>query len=231
MPFLAIGIIVALALGGGVAVEADKSLPGDALYGFKVGINENVRSALAIGAEAQANWDIEAVNRRLDEAEKLAAKGRLDASAQTKVEADFNASVRVASQSIAELRTKGDYEAAADASARLEKAIEVHARSLGSNASAEAQANVSLLLNSIQARLGEVSALKANVEAEAAMRGSSNSQAGAGFPSGNASATGTQSAQTNASATGSVNGSASSSNSGAGAGVTGGASGTINIGL
>ncbi len=43
MPFIAIVVVIALALGGGVTVAADQAKPGDALYSYKVNVNDNVR--------------------------------------------------------------------------------------------------------------------------------------------------------------------------------------------
>src|SRR5665213_499346 len=60
MPFIAIAVVVMLALGGGVTVAADQSKPGDALYTYKVNVNDNVRHEYhliraSVGGSAQVN--------------------------------------------------------------------------------------------------------------------------------------------------------------------------------
>lgn len=43
MPFIAIAAVIMLALGGGVTVAADQAKPGEALYGYKMVVNDNLR--------------------------------------------------------------------------------------------------------------------------------------------------------------------------------------------
>src|SRR3989344_3616455 len=50
-------LVIALMLGGGVSFAAEGSLPGDALYPVKVSVNEEVRGAITVGAEAKAEWE------------------------------------------------------------------------------------------------------------------------------------------------------------------------------
>lgn len=65
---------------------AEKALPGDILYPFKIYINESVQSALITNVEAQARWESEKFVRRIEEAEILATKGRLDETTLLEVE-------------------------------------------------------------------------------------------------------------------------------------------------
>ena len=68
---------IVLAFGGGAAAAAEGSLPGDILYPVKVKVNEEVKSALSLSAEAKAAWDARRAERRLEEAEKLAVAEKL----------------------------------------------------------------------------------------------------------------------------------------------------------
>ncbi len=221
MPFITIGIVVALALSGGVAFEAEQALPGDALYGFKVGVNENVRSAFAVGTQAQADWDIEAANRRLDEAEKLAVAGRLDADAKADIETNFDAKVRAATGAIAKLQAEGKYDAAKEKSAKLEQSITARSRSLAASVSAQAQANVSSLLSTVETRLNEVTALKASVEVGAGAQSSGGASVGGNNGSTGAGTQGTTSVSTGG--TLNVNGSGASTSG------SGSATGGVNV--
>ncbi|MBI4426911.1 MAG: hypothetical protein HY569_00275 [Candidatus Magasanikbacteria bacterium] len=70
---------IVLAFSGGAAAAAESSLPGDILYPVKVKINEEVKSAFSLSAEAKAAWDARRAERRLEEAEKLAVADKLTA--------------------------------------------------------------------------------------------------------------------------------------------------------
>lgn len=66
-----------LLLIGGTALAAEGALPGDALYAWKTKVNEPARLAFLPTPIARAEWSMELMTRRLNEAEKLAADGRL----------------------------------------------------------------------------------------------------------------------------------------------------------
>lgn len=66
---------------------AEKALPGDLLYPFKINVNESLKSALLSNPEAQARWETEKFIRRVEEAEALASEGKLDDTSLLKVEA------------------------------------------------------------------------------------------------------------------------------------------------
>jgi hypothetical protein len=123
MPFIAIALLLAAAIGGGTSVAAQNALPGDALWGFKVGINENVQAALAPQGKAQADFDIRAIETRISEAQKLAANSKLTTQAQAYIRANFEAHANSAARQVAALEAKGDYAAAADVAARFQAAV------------------------------------------------------------------------------------------------------------
>ena len=123
MPFIVIALLLAAAIGGGTSLAAQRALPGDALWGFKVGVNENIEAALATEGKAQADFDIGAIQARLDEASKLAASGQLDANAQADVEINFDAHAKSVAEQIAKLQERGDYATAADVAARFQAVL------------------------------------------------------------------------------------------------------------
>lgn len=67
---------------GGVSYAAEGALPGDLLYGVKVGVTESLMTALTPAGDAQADWQIEIAERRLHEAAELAHAGRLSTSTE-----------------------------------------------------------------------------------------------------------------------------------------------------
>lgn len=124
MPIL---LAIALLLSGGASFAAQKALPGDALYPIKVGINENVMSWLTLSNEAKANFDAELATRRLEEAEKLAAKSRLTADVRTQIETNF----KEHSDSVqARIKNFDDPEKGAELSAQFETSLKAHQKIL-----------------------------------------------------------------------------------------------------
>ena len=62
---------------GGVALAAEGTLPGDALYPVKVDVTEPIVGALTESGSASASWHMQIAERRLSEATALAHEGRL----------------------------------------------------------------------------------------------------------------------------------------------------------
>jgi hypothetical protein len=92
MPNLIIGLLIALTAGGGVSVAAESAVPGDTLYPMKVSINEGVRGWVAVSDEAEAKWQTRLSERRLEEAEELAADGELSLEKRERLENRFQES-------------------------------------------------------------------------------------------------------------------------------------------
>ena len=191
MPFIAIALIVAAALGGGTSFAAQSALPGDALWGFKVGVNERIAETMAVGEKAKADADISHAQTRLEEAAKLAAEGRLDASAQAKIQGNFDAHTRAVAERVAALQAKGDYAAAADVAARFQATVATHATALANakarastNANANAQAVLGNLINKVQATLDTASSLSAEAASSSPAGANANIQSGTNVKSG-----------------------------------------------
>lgn len=74
--------------GVGVTYASTNALPGDALYSVKEAAEE-VTERLIIDEEKRAEYAVERAHRRLQEAEKLAARGKLDEKAEALVTERF----------------------------------------------------------------------------------------------------------------------------------------------
>lgn len=70
-------LVLVIGAGAGTSLAAERALPGDALYAVKVGINEQVRGALAFTPESKARLQIQLAHRRVEEAITLAERGEL----------------------------------------------------------------------------------------------------------------------------------------------------------
>ena len=125
MPIYAVIAIIAI-LGGGTTVAAENSLPGDALYALKVGFNEEIRATFTFDTEAKANWEIRRVERRLEEASELSAKGSLNADARAKIEENFAVHAEKVSARIEDMEARGNVESAADLASKFETSLQVH---------------------------------------------------------------------------------------------------------
>lgn len=123
-------LIIAVLAGGVVSVGAEKSLPGDILYPVKVGLNEGVKGLLSVSEESKANWEIERVQRRLEEAETLAKDGSLDLEAREKIEANFEAHADRVKKRIEKFENKEDFHAAVDVSLKFETSLKAHQKIL-----------------------------------------------------------------------------------------------------
>ncbi len=136
-------VLALMVSAGGVSYAAEAALPGDVLYPVKVAVNEEVRAAATVGAEEKAKWETERAERRLAEAEALAAKGRLKAKAVAAVEKGFAKHAEKAKEHFAEAEKEeeerdGDDGDVAEADAEFEGALNAHQEILSMLASAKA---------------------------------------------------------------------------------------------
>lgn len=97
MPFI---IILAVLVGGGTSFAAQGAVPGDFLYSVKTEINEPVRSAFAVGANAEADLQAKLVAERIEEAEELEAEGKLEGKAAAKLATNIQAHVAKADKAM-----------------------------------------------------------------------------------------------------------------------------------
>lgn len=123
---LPIALSALLLVGGGTAFAAEQSLPNESLYPVKIQVNERVRAALALNAEADAKWETRVAERRLEEVEKLAIQNKLDAKTRAEIEARFDAQAKLVNEKIANLKTAGKTEAAIDASTHFQASLRAH---------------------------------------------------------------------------------------------------------
>ena len=161
-----IAIIVALviAAAAGVSFNADNALPGEALYDVKVGVNEEVRAAIAASAETQARVDAARAERRIEEAERLDARGELSAEVAADLEGRFEEHARSMDNEIQRLEARGDLGAAAEVSSEFEAALRAHERIL-ERLSDRAESRIETILNRVRDRIRAVAEVRADFEA------------------------------------------------------------------
>jgi len=125
---LVLALAVTVATGGGAAIAAEQSLPGDVLYTVKLNVNEPVKAALTFDAKARANVEAKRAERRLEEAEKISAEARAELEPEVRAEISTNFK-RFADQTrerIAAVDVEGDTHGAAELSVNFATALRAH---------------------------------------------------------------------------------------------------------
>lgn len=118
---------VALALQTGGMAMAGNALPGEPLHLIKVAVNEPMRSALMFSLEDKAYWEAERIERRVQEAERLIVKNRLnDQKTIHAVEARINQHADKLFALGEKLEEKGRFDETAAAFAQAIGALDVH---------------------------------------------------------------------------------------------------------
>ncbi len=160
-------ILITLVVGGGVSVAAQNSLPNEALYFVKTGLNENVRAFVAYSEKLRAEVAADLAIRRLEEMEKLAAKGEVRTEVRTRVQAKFNDHANEFKLRIFRLKEKGDLSAAADIQSNFETSLRAHEQVLASlNVNGGIKGKLTILVDSVHDQLIVISADRRDIEAK-----------------------------------------------------------------
>lgn len=120
---------------------ANGAIPGDMLYGMKLGFNERVSAALAGGSRSKVEWQIDAAERRLNEAAQASLQGQLNAGTEEVVLANFNAQLKAIDEYITTARAEGRIDEAKEIAIKIGQALANQTQNL-MFAQAEAKANV-----------------------------------------------------------------------------------------
>lgn len=121
--------VVAVLITSGVAAAAEGTIPGDLLYGVKVHVTEEIRSAIARTPATKAAWETRRLERRLTEAEKIIQK-KPNPQALSSLELDINAHTERVQKSIDDMERSGNIQAAAEASSNIEAPLTAHKKIL-----------------------------------------------------------------------------------------------------
>lgn len=165
-----IAIIAIVILGAGVSVAANRSLPGNALYGVKINVNEKVRLALAASDQAKAKLEAEFAQNRLEEATQVATDGQLSSDVEATIEnnfADFSARVK---DRVTAFEDR-DLENASDITTNFQTALDAHAEILAELAAKSDQAEGTELVKlstKVKSESDEMDKLETEIEAKLA---------------------------------------------------------------
>ena len=161
---MSIALVLILLFGGGTSYVAEGAVPGDALYSVKTGINESIKSAFVVGAEANAHWEARLVERRLAEGARLEAEGELSVEVEEELAVEVEKHADKSQEYIARLEADGKSEQADVAKVRLAQALAVHTAmqsgEMSDNASEQAlqvrnkESAISNVVNKLELKLG-----------------------------------------------------------------------------
>jgi hypothetical protein len=133
---IAAALVLVLVAGVGTSYAAADSLPGNPLYALKVNLDEPVERATVASSQSETQWELTLANRRLQEAEKLAATGTLTPANATIVVDQLNNATQQFNASVATLATStAGAVAVADAQSDLDAALSAHVQVLSDIAS------------------------------------------------------------------------------------------------
>ncbi|MBI2010807.1 MAG: hypothetical protein HYS89_01035 [Candidatus Colwellbacteria bacterium] len=167
-------LVIVLLLSGGTAMAAGGSLPGDALYPVKVEVNERVQGWLTFDTAAKADLNVRLAERRLEEAEKLAARGRLDAETQAEIEVRLNERAERARVLASRFADAGNLEISLNISSGLEAMFRAHELVLRGLliVKPEAETSINAMLQGVKANTA--SSMEARSETEANLAANAN---------------------------------------------------------
>lgn len=120
------GVLFALFTGSSAVSAAEGALPGDILYPVKIKVSEPLRGALKMDDVSKAEWEAEKTERRLEEAETLAAQGRLDPASIQTVKENFERSASGFSAIVQSLEERERLEDIVNADIDFEARISAH---------------------------------------------------------------------------------------------------------
>lgn len=123
----------------GTSFAAEQAVPGDALYAFKVGVNESVRWAFYVGTERNAQWEIKKIERRAQEKKELEAQSNMTVRTEAEIQTRTQDSVEKVQEVILKLQTEWKAEAATSLEDGLNTAINaiIEANTRRSNTSSD----------------------------------------------------------------------------------------------
>jgi hypothetical protein len=167
-------IVVLVGSGAGISYAAESAVPGDALYAVKIHVNEPVAAALAFTPEAKAAVNAKIASSRVQEAETLAAEGRLTNDTSAALISDFDKHVAMAQTNIEEVQTNGNDGAAVSLHASMKGELRHHAdilrRLADQNGDGNDHGDVAAILNHVEGASDAVVAAAASTGMQIAAR-------------------------------------------------------------
>lgn len=166
--------MVVIFMAGSLISAAANALPGDFAYSVKTAVNEPVAVLFATTPQARAEVETSQASARLEEAEKLALRGKLTADMQEKLHQNFEAHTANAIANINTLAGHGDIFAAAMLGSDFESVLASHHEILSHIPTANSTVAESVTSISVDVTLALSNATEVRTSAESALATSSD---------------------------------------------------------
>ncbi len=172
-PILAAVLLLVLGTGS-LSYAAESALPGDPLYAIKIHVNEAVQAQLAVTSEAKAEITAVHAAKRMQEAEQLAAVGRLTPALSTQLTTDFNAGVEESRINVQKIAASGDRNRASALNAKTEAKLRGHIAALvalneKTKRDETTQKNIAQLLQTVERATDQTIAMNASINGQIAL--------------------------------------------------------------
>jgi hypothetical protein len=126
-----VSLALILLVGAGTAFAAEGSLPGDLLYPIKVSVNEKVLTGIALSPKARAITEARLLERRLEEAAELGAKGEFSPEASVELARRFDEGAERLADTLEKLEAEGKLQSVEPVLERLSIGVDARAEVLG----------------------------------------------------------------------------------------------------
>jgi hypothetical protein len=123
---LATAFVLLVVCTGGVSYAAESSVPGDLLYPIKINFNEQVRSTFTFNSKSKAEWNMEQVERRLEEAETLKEEGRMTPELRAQIKTEIEVHQADMEDRLQNLEEQGKTESSDEIKIRYENLLQIH---------------------------------------------------------------------------------------------------------
>ncbi|MEK9159382.1 MAG: DUF5667 domain-containing protein [Patescibacteria group bacterium] len=119
-----LGVFVVSA--SGLSYAAESTVPGDLLYPVKIHVNEQVQGFFYFDAKSKAQWELDRIERRLEEVETLKNAGKLDIKIKTEVKQELDVNAKAVVEHLKELKAEGKEEEVAEIESTFDSVFNLH---------------------------------------------------------------------------------------------------------
>lgn len=157
-------LVLVISIGGGTTYASLLSLPGDPLYSLKVDVIEPLSGVFATTPQAKAELNVQLADRRLVEAEDLAAQGKLTPNTSAIVTTQLQSVTQAFDDSVQTLQDDHQTAAALDAQSTMEAALQAHQQVLASVAPPTDQNAISPIISLVEKHASSTNAARIRIQ-------------------------------------------------------------------
>ncbi len=119
-------LTVFIMFGTGVTYAAQDSMPGELLYPIKIHVNEPVEGFFNFSPKSKAEWELDKMNRRLNELEGLKEQGPLDMKTKFQIKQQLDMNAQIFENHLKDLQSEGDAESEMEIRNQFQTLFEDH---------------------------------------------------------------------------------------------------------